>query len=83
MSLGLGIFLFVVGAILVWALNFSLDWINLDLVGYIFMGAGVVIIILGLVLMMRKRSSVSETRSVVDPASGQQVTRRENTIDDI
>jgi hypothetical protein len=83
MSLGLGIFLFVVGAILVWALNFSLDWINLDLVGYIFMGAGVVIIILGLVLMMRKRSSISETRSVVDPASGQQVTRRENTIDDI
>ncbi len=83
MSLGLGIFLFVVGAILVWALNVSLDWINLDLVGYIFMGAGVVIIILGLVLMMRKRSSISETRSVVDPASGQQVTRRENTIDDI
>jgi hypothetical protein len=57
MSLGLGIFLFVVGAILVWALNFSVDWIDLDLVGYILMGAGVVIIILGIVLLTRKRSS--------------------------
>ncbi len=83
MSLGLGIFLFVVGAILVWALNFTVDWIDLDLVGYILMGAGVVIIILGIVLITRKRSSITETRSIVDPASGQQVTRRENTIDDI
>jgi hypothetical protein len=83
MSLGLGIFLFVVGAIMVWALNFTVDWIDLDLVGMILMGAGVVIIILGIVLITRKRSSVSTTRSVVDPASGEAVTRRENSIDDI
>jgi hypothetical protein len=83
MSLGLGIFLFVVGAIMVWALNFSVDWIDLDLVGMILMGAGVLIIILGIVLITRKRSSISTTRRVVDPASGEQVTRRENTIDDI
>jgi Domain of unknown function (DUF6458) len=83
MSLGLGIFLFVVGAILVWALNFSVDWIDLDLVGYILMGAGVLIIILGIVLLTRKRSSVSTTRSVVDPVNGEAVTRQERSIDDI
>ncbi|MGO4692606.1 DUF6458 family protein [Glaciibacter sp. 2TAF33] len=83
MSLGLGIFLFVVGAILVWALNFSVDWIDLDLVGYILMGAGVVIIILGIVLMTRRRNSVSTTRSVVDPVNGEAVTRQERSIDDI
>jgi hypothetical protein len=83
MSLGLGIFLFVVGAILVWALNFSVDWIDLDLVGYILMGAGVVIIILGIVLMTRKRSSVSTTRSAVDPVNGESVTRQERSVDDI
>ncbi|SDK84709.1 hypothetical protein E3T54_02525 [Cryobacterium sp. Sr8] len=83
MSIGLGIFLFVVGAILVFALNVSVDVINLDLVGYILMGAGAVITILGLVLMTRKRSSVVTTRSAVDPASGEQVTRHENKANDI
>lgn len=83
MSIGLGIFLFVVGAILVFALNVSVDVINLDLVGYILMGAGAVITILGLVLMTRKRSSVVTTRSAVDPASGEQVTRHENKVNDI
>jgi membrane-bound ClpP family serine protease len=83
MSIGLGIFLFVVGAILVWALNFSVDWIDLDLVGYILMGAGVVIVILGIVLLTRRRSSVSTARSAVDPVSGERITRRESSIDDI
>ena len=83
MSIGLGIFLFVVGAILVFALNVSVDVINLDLVGYILMAAGAVITILGLVLMTRKRSSVVTTRSAVDPASGEQVTRHENKANDI
>ena len=33
MSIGTGIFLFVVGAILRFALNVQLSWINLQLVG--------------------------------------------------
>lgn len=81
MSLGLGIFLVVVGAILVWALNISVDWIDLDLVGYIFMGAGAVIIILGIVLITRKRTSVSTTRSAV--VDGEQVTQQKRSIDDL
>jgi len=83
MSIGLGIFLFVVGAILVFALNVSVDVIDLDLVGYILMGAGAVITILGLVLATRRRSSVTTTRSAVDPANGEQVTRHENKANDI
>ena len=81
MSLGLGIFLVVVGAILVFALNISVDWIDLDFVGYIFMGAGAVIIILGIVLLTRRRTSVSTTRSAV--VDGEQVTREKRSIDDI
>jgi len=83
MSLGLGIFLVVVGAILRFALNVSVTWIDLHLVGNILMGAGAVIIILGIVLITRKRSSVSTTRSAVDPASGEQVTQQKSSIDDI
>jgi hypothetical protein len=81
MSLGLGIFLVVVGAVLVYALNITVDWVDLDLVGYILMGAGAVIIIIGIVLLTRKRTSVSTTRSgVVD---GQQVTQEKRSIDDL
>lgn len=83
MSIGFGIFLFVVGAILVWALNFSVDWIDLDLVGYILMGAGVVIVIIGIALLARRRSSVSTTRSGVDPVNGDQVTQQRRSVDDV
>jgi vacuolar-type H+-ATPase subunit I/STV1 len=83
MSLGLGIFLVVVGAILRFALNVSVTWIDLHLVGNILMGAGAVIIILGIVLITRKRSSVTTTLSAVDPASGEQVTQQKSSIDDI
>ncbi|MDF2576207.1 MAG: hypothetical protein K0S05_3119, partial [Agromyces sp.] len=43
MSLGLGIVLFVIGAILAFALNLTVDWINLQLVGYILMIAGAIV----------------------------------------
>ncbi|MGV2902656.1 DUF6458 family protein, partial [Microbacterium sp. AGC62] len=43
MSIGSGIALFVIGAILVFAVNVDIQWVDLDMVGYILMGAGVVI----------------------------------------
>ena len=67
MSIGAGVVLFVIGAILAFAVNVQLDWINLDLIGYILMGAGVLVFIIGLVLLMRKRSSETVTR--YSPAS--------------
>ncbi|MDQ4137270.1 MAG: DUF6458 family protein [Actinomycetota bacterium] len=81
MSIGLGIFLFVVGAILTFALNFESEFINIDLVGYILMGAGLVTGIIGIALLARRRQSVSTTRSAVDPASGERVTRRSTDSD--
>ena len=83
MSLGLGIFLLVVGAIMVFALNVTVEWMDIELVGYILMGAGAVIVILGIVLLTRKRSSVTTTRSAVDPASGEQVQVQKRSVDDV
>ena len=85
MSLGLGIFLFALGAILTFALDVTLDWINLDIVGYILMLAGLVVIILGIVLIARRRSAVSTSQTTIDPATGSRVTRNESTTsgDDI
>lgn len=80
MSLGFGIALLAIGAILVYALDVTVDWIDLDMVGYILMVAGAIGIVLGLILMMRKRrtSQVSQTRA--DPLTGDRTTRSE--VDD-
>jgi predicted tellurium resistance membrane protein TerC len=83
MSIGLGIFLFVVGAVLVWALNVQVDWIDIDLVGYLMMGAGFLVFIIGIIMLTRKRSSVSTTRSAVDPVSGESVVKQERSVDEL
>lgn len=82
MSIGFGILLIVIGAILTFALNIQVDWIALDLVGYILMGAGVVVVIIGIILLARRRQSVSTSRTDIDPASGSRTTRRETSYDD-
>jgi len=64
MGIGSGIALFVIGAILAFALNVSLDWIDLNMVGYLLMGAGVLIFLISLVLYGRRRS---RTVDPVDP----------------
>ena len=81
MGIGTGIFLLVVGAILTFALNFEVTWINLDLVGYILMGAGVVVFVISLIFVLRRRSTVSTTRTGVDPSGTERVTERETRGD--
>ncbi|WP_022899062.1 DUF6458 family protein [Humibacter albus] len=80
MSLGGGIFLIVVGAILAFAINVTPTWIDLQLVGYILMGAGVVITVIGIVLITRKRTSRVTRSSTIDPRTGEQIdsTRRDD-----
>ena len=82
MSLGLGIVLFAIGAVLAFALNVAVDWIHLQMVGYILMIAGAVVIILGIILLARRRSAVSTSRTTVDPATGSRVTRNETSQTD-
>ncbi|WP_426324987.1 DUF6458 family protein [Microbacterium sp. E-13] len=66
MSIGAGIVLFAIGAILVWAVNVDLGWLNLDMVGYILMVAGAVVFIMGLILMFRRRRTDTITRTDID-----------------
>jgi membrane-bound ClpP family serine protease len=81
MGIGTGIFLFVVGAILAFAINVSVSWVNLDLVGYLLMGAGVVVFVISLIMVLRRRSTVSTTRSAVDPSGNERVTSQETKGD--
>lgn len=57
MSIGSGIVLFVIGAILVFALEIEVSWIDLNTVGYILMGAGVLVFLIGIILYARRRST--------------------------
>jgi hypothetical protein len=82
MSIGTGIVLFVIGAILTFALNIQVSWVDLDLVGYIFMGAGIVVFIIGIILVTRRRMAATTSRSAVDPVDGSRVTRHISESDD-
>ncbi|KAA9135142.1 DUF6458 family protein [Microbacterium caowuchunii] len=75
MSIGAGIALFVIGAILAFAVNVEVEWVNLDLIGYILMGAGFVVFVIGIIMMARRRQTDTVTRTAVDPAAGERVTR--------
>jgi hypothetical protein len=83
MGIGSGIALFVIGAILVFAVNIDTGgYVNLDLIGYILMGAGVVVFLISLLMMLRRRRTDSVAATSVDPATGERVTRRTVRDDD-
>lgn len=83
MSIGGGIALFVIGAILVFAVNVEISAIDIDVIGYIMMGAGFLIFVIGMLMLMRRRQSASVTRTQVDPASGESITRRSASSDEV
>ena len=55
MTIGTGIVLLVIVAILVFAVNVDVEYVNLDLIGYILMIAGGVVVLLGLIFLMTRR----------------------------
>ena len=73
MSIGTGVVLFVIGAILRFAVSVTVPGIDLALVGTILMIAGAVVFVLGLVLLFRRREAV--TSSTVSTDGRQRVTR--------
>lgn len=82
MSIGTGVVLFVIGAILTFALNFQTGFIDLDLVGYILMGAGVIVFAIGMVFLFRRRQAVTTSRTGTDAVTGERVQQRVTEVDD-
>lgn len=76
MSVGAGVLLIVIGAILRFALTIEVAWVDLALMGNILMGAGVVVFVLGLIFTFRRRRSTSTRRTVVGRPEGENVIRR-------
>jgi hypothetical protein len=80
MRIGSAIFLIAIGAILAWAVTPGLiPNVNQAMIGYILMVVGVVGLVASLVTASPGRSRrVSESRTVVDPNTGETVTRNES-----
>jgi len=70
MSIGGGIALFVIGAILAFAINVQVEWADLTMIGYILMGAGAVVFIIGLILLARRRQTTRRTTNSTDDPAG-------------
>ena len=66
MSMGAGVVLFVIGAILAFAVNVQTDVISLSTVGFILMAGGVVVFVIGLAFAIRGRRSVTTTSTNAD-----------------
>jgi hypothetical protein len=64
MAIGSGIFLIVLGAILAFAVNAETSAVDLDVIGWICMGAGVVAIIVSLIMAAQARNTTH--REIVD-----------------
>lgn len=75
MRIGSAVVLMAVGAILVWAVEADVPFVSLDVIGYILIGAGLILFIWSLISL--GGSQVTESRTVEDPATGQTVRRAE------
>ena len=75
MYIGLGIVLIVIGAILAFALNVDIPGVSDDTLGWIFIIAGLVAILLSFAMRARTRTGgYTTTRSShVDPSTGSRV----------
>lgn len=70
-SIGGGVLLFVIGAILSFALQIEWDVMDISLIGYILMGAGVVLFLIGMISAFTSNKKRTEIRR--DPATGSEV----------
>ncbi|GEK80112.1 DUF6458 family protein [Agrococcus baldri] len=83
MSIGFGIFLMAVGAIVAWAVPalWQVDGVDWALIGYILLGAGALITLIGIIMAASRGRTSQVSRSRVDPDTGTRVERTERRDD--
>lgn len=85
MSIGFGIFLMAVGAIVAWAVPalWQVEGVDWALIGYILLGAGALITLIGIIMAASRNRTTQVSRSSVDPDTGTRVERTERRDDAI
>ncbi|MGC5078212.1 DUF6458 family protein [Agrococcus sp. DT81.2] len=83
MSIGFGIFLMAVGAIIAFAVPglWQVEGANWELIGWIVLGAGALITLLGIIMAARSGRTSQVSRTAVDPDTGTRVERTERRDD--
>ena len=81
MSIGFGIVLIVLGAILAFAVKANFSAFDVTTVGYILMGAGVLVLLIAVALVMPRSRRARSTAITTDDLGRQYVTRRDDQID--
>lgn len=82
MSIGLGIFLIVLGAIIEWVIQVNVPFIDRQLLGWILMGAGAVVTVLAIIFgSLRGRASTTTTTR--DAAGNAQISEVETRRTDV
>jgi hypothetical protein len=80
MGIGASIFMLAVGAILTFAFNIRVGWLDLDAVGWILMVAGAVGLIVTLIMFTsRRRTVVTNTTA---PTAPPVVPQQQNVVDE-
>lgn len=74
-SIGGGIVLMIIGAVIAFALEVEFGFMDKNLVGYLLIGGGAILFIIGLVSSMSHKKSRTEVRN--DPVTGSQVRESE------
>lgn len=80
MGIGLGVFLLVAGAILVFGVKASVAGFDLTAIGYILMAGGVLVILLSLLVFMPRTRRARSTAVSTDSLGRQAVTERDDRI---
>lgn len=83
MSIGIGILLIVAGAILTFAVHVDVSGLDLHLIGWILMGAGVAVVLFSLIYLIPRSRRIRSTAVTTDQAGRQYVTERDNRVDGI
>ena len=58
MGIGASVFMLAVGAIITFAFNIRVGWLDLDIVGWVLMAAGALGLLLSLTVLGRRRTTV-------------------------
>ena len=81
MSIGIGILLIVAGAILTFAVHVDVSGLDLHLIGWILMGAGVAVVLFSLISLIPRSRRIRSTAVTTDQAGRQYITERDNRVD--
>ncbi len=81
MSIGIGIFLIVVGAILAFAVSAHVHGVDLTTIGWIVMGAGLLVTLISLLLLIPRSRRTRSTAVTTDNLGRQYVSERDDRID--